>query len=142
MSPPIRGSSISGDNGGLGGPFEGRVPTGLSAPGEARRLIQRWLHGHPRADDATLAVSETVTNAVRHGDMPSDPITVRLSETGDGFRVEVTQSTFEAVEPPAGFPGPDRRAGRGLAVVESLADRWGVIHGTPPTMSTTVWFEM
>lgn len=122
---------------------EARLPGHRSAPGAARRLVRTWLGDHPRVDDAVLAVSEVVTNAVRFGGADSGPsLTIRLIGTDAGFRVEVDQPTLNTVEVPAGFPGPDQTRGRGLAVVERLADRWGVTYGSDPETSTTVWFEM
>src|SRR5690606_22409875 len=61
------------------------------APGEARRFVRKHLDGHPRLDDAVLAVSELVTNAVRHsasGD--GGTVTVALAEIPGAVRVEVT----------------------------------------------------
>lgn len=123
------------------GPREARIPGDRSAPGAARHAVRSWLDGHARTDDATLAVSEVVTNAVRHG-LGDAPLTVRLVSNGDGIRIEVDQPTVQTVEAPSGFPGPDRAGGRGLAVVEALAERWGVTYGTSTVPHTTVWFEM
>ena len=36
--------------------------------------------------------------------------------------------------------GPDAESGRGLFIVEYLADRWG--HEAVPTGGKTVWFEL
>jgi anti-sigma regulatory factor (Ser/Thr protein kinase) len=118
------------------------LPANRSAPGEARRFIRSWLGDHTRATDAALAVSEVVTNAVRHGAADDTGLRLRLRETGGGFRVELDQPSAGTVEAPAGFPGPDRPMGRGLAVVEALSDRWGVTYGSGPMNTMTVWFEM
>jgi anti-sigma regulatory factor (Ser/Thr protein kinase) len=105
--------------------------------------VRAWLEDHARVDDAVLAVSEVVTNVIRYGGTDGDRSpTIRLTGTDTGFRVEVDQPALHTVEAPAGFPGPDQTRGRGLAVVESLADRWGVTYGTAPETLTTVWFEM
>jgi anti-sigma regulatory factor (Ser/Thr protein kinase) len=122
---------------------EARLPGHRSAPGAARRFVGSWLEDHPRVDDAMLAVSEVVTNAVRYGGGDGGPsLTLRLVVSGAGIRVEVDQPSMQTVEAPTGFPGPDQTRGRGLALVETLADRWGVTYGTAPTTLTTVWFEM
>jgi anti-sigma regulatory factor (Ser/Thr protein kinase) len=123
---------------------EARLPSHRTAPGAARRLVRSWLGDHPRAEDAVLAVSEVVTNAVRYGgsDGAGPSLTIRLSSVARGLRVEVDQPSLQTIEAPAGFPGPERTRGRGLAVVEALADRWGVTYGTAPRVVTTVWFEL
>jgi serine/threonine-protein kinase RsbW len=118
------------------------LPVDRSAPGEARQLIRSWLGDHARATDAVLAVSEVVTNAVRHGTLDDTGLLLRLRETGGGFRVEVDQARAATVEAPEGFPGPERPIGRGLAVVEALSDSWGVTYGSEPEPTMTVWFEM
>jgi anti-sigma regulatory factor (Ser/Thr protein kinase) len=102
-----------------------------------------WLGDNVRADDAALALSEVVTNAVVHGGSDLPPLTVRFSHADNGFfRVEVDQSTVRTVGAHEGLPGPDRGRGRGLAVVDALAERWGVTYGTASATGTTVWFEM
>jgi anti-sigma regulatory factor (Ser/Thr protein kinase) len=40
-------------------------------------------------------------------------------------------------EPAPARPGPDQVAGRGLFLVDALADRWGSADG-----GTRVWFEV
>jgi len=119
-----------------------RVVADQSAPGAARRLVRSWLGDHARVDDAALALSEVVTNAVLHGGSNLPPLTVRFRQEDNGFRVEVDQATVRTVGVHAGFPRPDDGRGRGLAVVEALAERWGVTYGTAPATGTTVWFEM
>ncbi|MEX2323076.1 MAG: ATP-binding protein [Acidimicrobiia bacterium] len=119
-----------------------RVVADKSAPGAARRLVRSWLGDHARADDAALALSEVVTNAVLHGGSDLPPLRVHFRQADNGFRVEVDQTTVRTVEARTGFPRPDHGRGRGLAVVEALAERWGVTNGTAPAAGTTVWFEM
>jgi anti-sigma regulatory factor (Ser/Thr protein kinase) len=107
------------------------------AAGEARELI-RELDVSPRQEtDATLLLSEVVTNSVRHAGLgDGDAIEVVL-DAGDVLRVEVRDggAGFELAEPEL---DPARPSGWGLYLVEQIADRWGVERGPP----TTVWFEL
>ena len=87
-----------------------------------------------RLYDATLCLSELVTNAVQHPGAGGElELTLALDE--ERLRVEVADSGM-------GFnPGPptegDER-GWGLFIVDNLADGWGV----EPGECTVVWFEI
>jgi anti-sigma regulatory factor (Ser/Thr protein kinase) len=109
------------------------LPRSTDAPRQARHLA-RDLVAPERVDDATLLVSELVTNAVKYG--PED--TIDLIITQDVGRTRFT------VHDRGGGPLPEMRAeddpapgGHGLRLVDALADRWGVERG-----STRVWFEL
>lgn len=85
-------------------------------------------------DSATLLLSEVVTNAFVH---VGAEVLVRVWSTRASLRVEVEDS---------GAHVPIRRhyvgtagTGRGLQLVEELADRWGT---TARSSGKTVWFEM
>ena len=85
-------------------------------------------------DSAVLLASEVVTNAVIHGRGR-----VRLHVTADHDRVVVEVADDSAVVPAVRHAGEDATGGRGMAIVELLADRWG----TRPTDSgKVVWFEL
>ena len=111
-----------------------QLPRSSDAPRQARRLV-RDLVSPERADDATLLVSELVTNAVKYG--PEEE-TIRLFiGHGEG------RTRFTVHDLGLG-PLPEMRAendpapgGHGLRLVDALADRWGVERG-----STRVWFEL
>jgi anti-sigma regulatory factor (Ser/Thr protein kinase) len=79
-------------------------------------------------DDAILILSEFVTNALRHARaLTSDTIRVSWSLTGDGLlRIEVTDGggTTRPVTKPYSM-SVSSQAGRGLEIVDRLADRWG-----------------
>lgn len=79
-------------------------------------------------DDAVLILSEFVTNALRHARaLTSDTIRVSWSLTGDGLlRIEVTDGggTTRPVTKPYSM-SVSAQAGRGLEIVDKLADRWG-----------------
>ena len=104
-----------------------RFPAEPWAVSAARRLVQMATADMPEgvAGDADLIVSELMTNAVRHG---AGPVEVRLrSRTGEPFGIEVLDQGpgFEPEIPP-GPASVDATAGRGLHVVDQLADRWGI----------------
>ena len=104
------------------------------APRAARRRV-RELAPPDRIDDATLLVSELVTNAVKYGPEAGQ---IRLIVSQDDERARFTVHDLGL------GPLPEMRAdddpapgGHGLRLVDALADRWGVERG-----STRVWFEL
>jgi anti-sigma regulatory factor (Ser/Thr protein kinase) len=108
-----------------------------AAPTLAREAVDRLEGELPgdMLDDLRLVVSELVTNAVTHGPR-SQPVDVRLRVTGPGtLEGEVADQGDHGVieiRESAGEGG-----GWGLKLVDRIAVRWGVRHG-----STHVWFEM
>jgi anti-sigma regulatory factor (Ser/Thr protein kinase) len=105
------------------------------APTRARRAIAALdppLAGLPW-EDATLLVSELVTNSVVYGS--GDQVVLLIDDSRpDRFRVEV-------VDDGSGFTptarGDRAVGGWGLELVEKLTSSWGVREG-----STHVWFEL
>ncbi|NUK04215.1 ATP-binding protein [Streptomyces lunaelactis] len=99
-----------------------------------RETIADWGLG-ARADDVLLCVSELATNALVHGVPPGRGYRLRLWLYGDGLlRVEVHDSGD-------GQPSvrePDGESGRGLMLVDALADKWGVGERDPGKI---VWCE-
>lgn len=93
-----------------------------NAPADARRATQdalvRW-HLPGLVDTVVLAVSELVTNAVRYG---RPRVSLELRRQAQQVRVDVHDGN--PTEPPslAGEAGPDAESGRGLAIVQALAD--------------------
>lgn len=85
-------------------------------------------------DVAELLTSEVVTNAVVHA---HSGVRVALESLEEGIRVSVSDSN--ALVPSAGRPVDDADRGRGLHLVDLLADRWGV---EPSPSGKTVWFEL
>ncbi|WP_435859636.1 ATP-binding protein [Streptomyces parvulus] len=113
----------------------------------ARRLVADRLDawGHPHTSTAnetlTLITAELAANAVRHGHVQGRDFEVRLVATGETLCVEVSDTRAERVPPlsPREAPG-DAETGRGLMLVATLADRWGI---EPRAMGPgkTVWAE-
>ncbi|MEW1696729.1 ATP-binding protein [Streptomyces sp. NPDC091278] len=87
------------------------------------------------ADDVLLCVSELATNALLHGVPPGRGYRLHLYLERPGpLRVEVHDSGegTPAVREPSG------ESGRGLLLVDTLADRWGV---GPRDPGKVVWCE-
>lgn len=113
------------------------APVSGSAP-RARAALRDSLTGTvfaDRLDDAELALSELVTNAVLHA---RGSFTVTIEQEASALRVSVQDAC--AVSP--SFSMLDRTAvtGRGLMLVSAVADRWGV--DPIPGGGKRVWFEM
>jgi DNA-binding NarL/FixJ family response regulator len=106
--------------------------------GDARRFVagtlESWELG-PLVDTVALLTSELVTNAVVHAGSDVD-VVVRL--TGAIARVEVTDRSELAPAPRHSSVEDD--SGRGLALVQALARRWGT--SRQPGWGKTVWFEV
>ncbi|MEU8569552.1 ATP-binding protein [Streptomyces pathocidini] len=113
-------------------------PTRIGAPGyteslpceaesarRARLLVSTALHtwGLPGLiETGTLLASELVTNAIRHSGSRSVHVSIsRL--TGDVVRIATTDGSPGM--PAAHDAEADDEGGRGLALVDTLADRWG-----------------
>ncbi len=97
-----------------------------------RDTLQAWCV-EERRDDLLLCVSELATNALRYGVPPGRGYLLRLFGFEDAtVRAEVHDSG----------PGLSRIAGRphgrGLTLVEALADDWGVVGRAPGKI---VWCE-
>ncbi|MEV5397091.1 ATP-binding protein [Streptomyces cellulosae] len=126
----------------------------------ARRLCGERLDawGIPYGSDAhdvlSLLISELATNALTHGHVTGRDFRVHLLalSTPDAatltIRMEVTDTRGDRLpEPPATPAAPAgeaadsaRTSGRGLFLVEALADRWGWAP-RPDGPGKTVWAE-
>ncbi|HEX9891921.1 MAG TPA: ATP-binding protein, partial [Actinomycetota bacterium] len=113
-------------------------PHSVRAPGLARdALAAIRAHMSPqRYADLRLLVSELVSNSVVHG-APGEAVHLRVGIKGGVAEVEVEDAGRGSVAPsPGARPGDE--SGRGLQIVEMLADRWGVASSRP----TRVWFQV
>jgi anti-sigma regulatory factor (Ser/Thr protein kinase) len=106
------------------------------APARARTMIRglRMLLGAERTEDATLLVSELVTNAIKYG---TGPVHLHV-ETGEDRRGRFTISDAGGGDTPAlRETGGQKSGGYGLHLVDRIADEWGVQHA-----SMHVWFDL
>src|SRR5688500_10217688 len=108
------------------------------APQEARARVRQLLArlGPERTDDATLLISELVTNAVKYGPEHGE-IRIIIDEGEDTTRFTVHDTgagPLPVMRPLERLP--HQGGGHGLRLVEMVSDRWGVERG-----STRVWFE-
>ena len=123
-------------------------PAETLAPGprgatEARRWVSGVCEEIGRSDlveNAALAMSEVVTNAILHG---RPPVTVRLRGTRDHPRIEVRDKSPDPPDPPHAdledeFQLELATFGRGLSIVASSSLAWGAERDDDGKM---VWFE-
>ncbi|MGW7094388.1 ATP-binding protein [Streptomyces sp. NPDC054874] len=107
----------------------------------ARRLALQQLdawglpYGGDTSDTATLLVAELAANAVTHGRVPGRDFELAVKLLGGTLRIEVSDTRGERRPPDPGAPrpssGPLAEDGRGLLLVEALADRWDVVDRLP-----------
>ncbi|MYT79594.1 ATP-binding protein [Streptomyces sp. SID8364] len=112
----------------------------------ARRVGLHKLHtwGIPYLSDASesaaLIIGELTANAATHGRVPGRDFELRLSHLpGDPqvpglLRIEVSDTRGECRPPGPGevaAPEDGSDSGRGLLIVDALADRWAVLDRNP-----------
>jgi anti-sigma regulatory factor (Ser/Thr protein kinase) len=111
------------------------LPRRRDAARSARTALEEWLGGRLGGDEldrAKLVTTELVANAYDHGEgaielraaLRDQRLLIEVVDEGEGAAIEVRQA------------GRDGR-GRGLRIVDGLAERWGAHEGT-----THVWAEL
>jgi anti-sigma regulatory factor (Ser/Thr protein kinase) len=116
------------------------LPYTSAAPGLARRYLASRAAAWPAGllDLVELLASEVVSNAVLHG---HGPVELLLNDDGTRLRVEVGDGAPGPLPWMPGQPADGHEQGRGLLIVDYLADRWGCRpHATAP--GKIVWFEL
>ncbi|MGG2466023.1 ATP-binding protein [Streptomyces sp. RGM 3693] len=111
----------------------------LAVPKEVP-LLRRAVRDHLGASccEVELCVSELVGNVIRHVGEGA-PVTVYVGRTADGrIRVEVTDPDPRAL-PVLLRAAVDDEGGRGIALLDAVALRWGV---RQEEASKTVWCEV
>lgn len=115
--------------------FEPIPDSAASARDFVERALARSRCPPDVIDQARLLTSELVTNAIRHAATES-----RVTVTCDGRRIRVEvedDGCGRAVLQP---PSPDAAGGRGLQIVDTVAERWG---DRPASRDGyAVWFEL
>jgi anti-sigma regulatory factor (Ser/Thr protein kinase) len=112
------------------------LPADRDAPARAREALRRLTGGLGEEDQwrAAVIVSELVSNAVLHG--AGSPVEIVLDCGGSGVRGSVS-------DPGPGVERVRERApgradgGRGLFLIDQLADGWGLVEDR-----SRVWFEV
>jgi len=111
-------------------------PSGAPSIAAARHFVATALPGLGPGvlADVTLMVSELATNVVHHAGT-----TFRVSVERTPSRVRVAVSDSGAGRPARRDPGPHDTTGRGLLIVDQLAEAWGV---EPDPPGKSVWFSV
>jgi anti-sigma regulatory factor (Ser/Thr protein kinase) len=117
------------------------LPHAPSSVGQARHRLCADLRAHgvaePAICDATLVLSELMSNAVRHArPLPGEQIRVVWALSDRTLELAVSDGggpTQPRTERP---PSVSSLGGRGLGIVDHLSRRWGV-HSDD--LGTTVW---
>jgi len=98
-----------------------QLPRDSTAPGQARWHMRELFANDREAVDAELVVSELVTNAWKHGH-GEGPITLNAQLRNGGVRLEVCGA---ANGEPRVETDSDSSSGRGLLLIDGLAQAWG-----------------
>ncbi|WP_181785949.1 ATP-binding protein [Streptomyces phytophilus] len=94
--------------------------------GQARDFVAARVGaavGPDRADDIRVCVSELVTNALVHGTPRGRQLRVHVAVDDGAVRIEVHDAS--GASPYLRHPAPTDDHGRGLQLVDALADEWG-----------------
>ncbi|MEV6791112.1 ATP-binding protein [Streptomyces sp. NPDC051320] len=112
-----------------------------SARDTVRDRLRAWKLPGDTCCDAVLLVSELTTNAVLHTD--SGQVLCGLTLTGEErrLRIELHDEGSTPVRPPERHAGPGEENGRGLFLVQQLADSWGSARSTR-VEGRFVWAEL
>jgi anti-sigma regulatory factor (Ser/Thr protein kinase) len=122
-----------------------RVSVNLPAVGasahRARQLVsdtlaRRGHHDPALIDRLVLVTSELVTNAILHA---RTDVGLDMRVDGTSILLEVTDASPVPLPAPH-VPEPDETSGRGLFLVDVLADEWGV--RTVRGGGKTVWIRV
>jgi anti-sigma regulatory factor (Ser/Thr protein kinase) len=110
----------------------------LKSAHEARRFAVRTLESWGLGDEARraeLPLAELVSNALLHS---AGPVLVAIVDTGDTVRLEVHDTA--PGRPAIRRRGSEADSGRGLILVDALADRWGC--DSESQLRKRVWLEI
>ncbi|MEU5894515.1 PAS domain S-box protein [Streptomyces sp. NPDC047461] len=113
------------------------LPATASAVSIGRSFVIKTLSDWgcvPAADDARLLVSEILTNAVQHAE---GPLVLHLRRTETDLAVEISDLSPHLPQPR--LASEDEESGRGLILVDAIADTWGV---RPDERGKTTWFTL
>lgn len=101
-----------------------------------RQCLRQWGLTEV-ADAAEMCAGELVANVIRHvGEGTPSTLVVRMN--GTHVRVALRDPETRAL-PTLVHAGPDDESGRGMALLDAVADRWGVLLGAE---SKLVWCDL
>lgn len=110
-----------------------------SSASAARRIIETAIDETPLTDlidEALLLVTELVTNAIVHA---GTDIELHVETTAETIRVEVIDQSPGVMAVVQANPNETREGGRGLLLIDALADEWGTRHFG---WGKSVWFRL
>ncbi|MFJ8669291.1 ATP-binding protein [Streptomyces sp. NPDC093600] len=102
-----------------------------------RKVLAEW-DMDTRADDVLLCVSELATNALLHGVPPGRGYRLHLYLERPGPAHVLRVELHDSGDGTPALREPTGESGRGLLLVDALADRWGVGERDPGKI---VWCE-
>jgi serine/threonine-protein kinase RsbW len=105
-----------------------RLPFSPSSVSVARQRLRSWMlevgESAESVEDARIIISELVANAVRHARPLADgSLQVAWNREGDAIEVSVTDGGA-TTRPRNVHAAPTALAGRGIAIVDALSQRW------------------
>jgi serine/threonine-protein kinase RsbW len=122
--------------------FSVSIAGGPTAPRAARDLVLQRLDGSlgpARRETVRLLVSELATNCVLHaGADAASHIDLAVSLSPGAVRVEVSTAAPSFALRSSAVTTSEMPGGRGLCIVDTLSQRWGIAPHAP----NTVWFEL
>jgi anti-sigma regulatory factor (Ser/Thr protein kinase) len=154
LNPRVGGQAVNGANGvngvnsagsvdGVaGGHYRIALTVGDHSPRHVRRIVRALLQAWALpglVDAAELVVTELLSNVYRHVPDRRCVAVLARAEDGDGVWLAVRDCAAGSL-PRVRYAAPTDESGRGLALIEAVADKWGV--EPDPGGGKTVWCEL
>ncbi|MCT2589811.1 ATP-binding protein [Streptomyces sp. N2-109] len=86
--------------------------------------LRHWGLGSGTVEDAVLIADELFANAVQHGSASArDEVSLSLALGHGELRIAIADTS--SLTPRCRQPSEDEECGRGLLLIEAVADKWG-----------------